>query len=65
MLNRRKVLGGLLPQRKTSSLKLTPDAKVFNDFMQPSDREQSTTMVFVRLLTKLLRDKNIGKNIIE
>ena len=64
MLNRRKVLGGLLPQRKTSSLKLTPDAKVFNDFMQPSDREQSTTMVFVRLLTKLLRDKNIGKNIV-
>ena len=28
------------------------------------DREISTTMVFVRILTTLLRDKNIGRNIV-
>ena len=36
----------------------------FEEFNSISKREMSTTMVFVRLITSLLRDKNIGKNIV-
>ena len=36
----------------------------FDYFNDESKREMSTTMVFVRLITSLLRDKNIGKNIV-
>ena len=36
----------------------------FDEFNSLSKREMSTTMVFVRLITSLLRDKKIGKNIV-
>ena len=36
----------------------------FDEFNIQSKREMSTTMVFVRLITSLLRDKKIGKNIV-
>ena len=64
LVKQRRQLGGFLPSRKPSKKKLIPDMSSFDGFIEAIEREQSTTMVFVRLLTKLLRDKNIGKNIV-
>ena len=63
---RRKQLGGYIPKRivRVESLK-TPSEELFEEFHQGSgDRELSTTMVFVRLLSKLLRDKEMGKLVV-
>ncbi len=63
---RRKQLGGYLPTRrqKSSALK-TPSEDLFKEFYDGSeDREVATTMVFGRLIAKLLRDKEIGKLIV-
>ena len=62
----RKQLGGYLPERKIRS---KPIAQVsdaaFEEFHKGTEgREVSTTMVFVRLLGKLLRDPDIGKLIV-
>jgi pyruvate dehydrogenase E1 component len=66
MQERRKQLGGYMPERK---VRATPLAHVpqthFEEFYKGTDgREVSTTMVFVRLLAKLLRDPEIGKLIV-
>ena len=34
------------------------------DFNEEQNRELSTTMIFVRILTKLMREKNLGENIV-
>src|ERR1051325_1878418 len=63
---RRKVLGGYMPTRqlRAKSIKPVSDAH-FEEFNKGTDgREVSTTMVFVRLLAKLLRDPEIGKLIV-
>lgn len=66
LLKRREELGGFLPKRHHSAPALKiPDLKVFDAVLKASgDRELSTTMAFVRVLTALIRDKNIGKNIV-
>lgn len=59
---RRKVLGGYIPKRvvKSSPIK-TPSEELFEEFYTGTEgREVSTTMVFVRILSKLLRDKELG-----
>lgn len=63
---RRLKLGGYLPARNRMSTFLnTPSEKLFEEFYSGAEgREVSTTMVFVRLLAKLLRDKEIGKLIV-
>ena len=63
---RRKALGGSLPIRnsKTTPLPAPPDPELFEEFNKGTDRAASTTMVFVRLLSKLLRDPNIGKLVV-
>ena len=63
---RRKELGGYLPQRHTHATPLqVPDLSSFNSLLEGSgEREMSTTMAFVRLLTVLTRDKGIGKHIV-
>jgi len=63
---RRAALGGYLPTRREVAPVLTiPDLEIFEPLLAGSgDREISTTMAFVRMLTLLLRDKNIGKNIV-
>ncbi|HET8666431.1 MAG TPA: pyruvate dehydrogenase (acetyl-transferring), homodimeric type, partial [Terriglobales bacterium] len=63
---RRKELGGYLPERKTTAGPINPpDPANFEEFHKGTEgREVSTTMVFVRLLAKLLRDKEIGKLIV-
>src|SRR6186713_133444 len=59
---RRKALGGPVPQRsvRVEPLKV-PLEGVFEEFFKGTEgRKASTTMVFVRILSKLLRDKEIG-----
>ncbi len=61
---RRKALGGFIPERKVSKEKLKANKDTFMSFDDAVEREQSTTMIFVRLLTKLLRDKSIGERVV-
>jgi len=66
MQARRKQLGGYLPERKVRSKPIRPlSPSHFEEFYKGTEgREASTTMVFVRLLAKLLRDPEIGKLIV-
>ena len=63
---RRKALGGYLPQRrrKADVVPQVPELAAFDQVLKATDREISTTMAFVRILTALVRDKNIGKHIV-
>ncbi|MBD3422242.1 MAG: pyruvate dehydrogenase (acetyl-transferring), homodimeric type [Chitinivibrionales bacterium] len=63
---RRKELGGSIPKRKNRVEPITlPDDSVFQEFFEGSgDREVATTMAFVRLLGKLLKNKSIGKQVV-
>jgi pyruvate dehydrogenase E1 component len=63
---RRKALGGYLPQRRNKPKPLkVPPLEIFKTQLEGTgEREASTTMVFIRLLTALIRDKNIGSHIV-
>ncbi|HSM32333.1 MAG TPA: pyruvate dehydrogenase (acetyl-transferring), homodimeric type, partial [Woeseiaceae bacterium] len=63
---RRKALGGYLPARRTKGPDLpVPPLELFKTQLDGTgDREISTTMAFVRMLTALTRDKQIGKHIV-
>jgi pyruvate dehydrogenase E1 component len=63
---RRRLLGGSLPQRRTSAPKLdVPGLEAFKELLGGSgDREFSTTGAFGRALMALLKNKAIGKNIV-
>jgi len=63
---RREALGGYLPARYSEAQSLpAPDLKIFDSLLEDSgDREFSTTMAFVRLLTMLIRDKAIGERLV-
>jgi len=63
---RRQELGGYLPKREVICDPIkAPSEKLFEEFYQGSgDREVATTMAFVRMLAKMLKDKNIGKLIV-
>ena len=63
---RRVALGGYVPARKTHSTELkTPPESVFEEFYAgTAGREVSTTMAFVRILAKLLREKELGDLIV-
>ena len=66
LLEKRKALGGFVPSRseKAHSI-IVPELKTFQEITSGSgDREISTTMAFVRLLTLLTHDKKIGKNVV-
>jgi pyruvate dehydrogenase E1 component len=66
MRERRAAQGGFLPARVTACdpLKMPP-AELFEEFYGGTEgREVATTMAFVRLLSKLLRDEEIGKFIV-
>lgn len=66
MRERRKALGGYLPVRRNLAAPLeVPELSSFEPLLKGSgDREMSTTMAFVRMITLLTRDKKIGKNIV-
>ena len=63
---RRRKLGGYLPARKKNStpLQATPEELYEEFYKGTAGREVSTTMVFVRLLSKLLKDDKIGDLIV-
>jgi len=66
LADRRKALGGAFPQRISVAPKLEiPPLEAFKAQLQGTgDREISTTMGFVRVLTTLIRDKNIGAQVV-
>ena len=63
---RREALGGHLPARILTAPPLRPNLEpAFEEFYKGTgDRKVSTTMVFVKMLAKLLRDKDIGKLVV-
>ena len=63
---RREHLGGYLPARPNPNNSLeVPELSAFSKLLESSgDREISTTMVFVRILSSLIRDKNIKDRIV-
>ena len=63
---RREELGGYVPQRKVRSNPLVANHdELFREFHEGSDgREVSTTMAFVAMLRKMLKDPEIGKLIV-
>jgi pyruvate dehydrogenase E1 component len=63
---RRVFLGGSLPARRKEAPPLVvPPLESFGPLLEGTgEREISTTMAFVRILTMLLKDKNVGKNIV-
>jgi pyruvate dehydrogenase E1 component len=63
---RRQQLGGyFFDKRKTPKLLTIPTIDIHKKLLEGTgDREISTTMAFVRILNNLLKDKNIGKNIV-
>ena len=67
LADRRKALGGEFPKRdwKAAPKLEIPDLTAFSGQLKGTgDREISTTMAFVRILTTLLRDKQVGKNVV-
>ena len=63
---RRKELGGYMPRRSVRSKPLVSNREeLFDEFLTGSEgREVSTTMAFVGMLRKMLRDPEIGKLIV-
>ncbi|HEY2682148.1 MAG TPA: pyruvate dehydrogenase (acetyl-transferring), homodimeric type [Steroidobacteraceae bacterium] len=63
---RRQSLGGYLPARSSDAPALeVPALESFNALLEgTADREISTTMALVRILTQLVKDKNIGKHVV-
>src|SRR5690349_13748824 len=63
---RREALGSYVPQRKVRSKPLVADHdELFREFLEGSEgREVSTTMAFVGMLRKMLKDPEIGKLIV-
>jgi pyruvate dehydrogenase E1 component len=62
----RQNLGGYVPSRSVTCAPLpSPPEAAFEEFYRGTDgRPVSTTMVYVRILSKLLRDKTMGKFIV-
>ncbi|MDX1734341.1 MAG: pyruvate dehydrogenase (acetyl-transferring), homodimeric type, partial [Halioglobus sp.] len=66
MRERRKELGGQIPARRASVQHLeVPPLTAFGNLLKGSgDREISTTMAFVRLLSSLVKDADIGQRVV-
>jgi pyruvate dehydrogenase E1 component len=65
-LERRASLGGYVPVRSSAAPPLTvPPLEAFSGLLEGSgDREISTTMALVRILTTLIKDKNVGPHVV-
>jgi len=63
---RRAALGGYLPARSDLAPPLTvPPLEAFSTLLEGTgDREISTTMALVRMMTALVKDKNIGRHVV-
>ena len=63
---RRKQLGGFIPERSSLAKPIkAPPKDIFENFMKSTgEKEMSTTMALVRMLTNLLRDKNVAPRLV-
>jgi pyruvate dehydrogenase E1 component len=63
---RREALGGYVPRRYADAEPLViPELDAFKNQLEGTgEREISTTMAFVRILTTLTRDKNLGQYVV-
>jgi len=63
---RRQQLGGFIPERTTYAESIKAPPKNIFDNMKESTgkKEMSTTMALVRMLTSLLRDKNVASRLV-
>ncbi|MEC8427136.1 MAG: pyruvate dehydrogenase (acetyl-transferring), homodimeric type, partial [Pseudomonadota bacterium] len=66
MKNRRKELGGPIPSRQANFevLETPPLESLKSQLKGSGERQISTTMSFVRILSSLVKDKNIGERIV-
>ncbi len=66
LLQRRKELGGFVPRRRVRTAPLDlPDVEKFKEFYVGSgEREVATTMVIVRILSRLMDDGELGRLIV-
>ena len=66
MHERRRALGGYLPARYTNAAPIEiPDLSIFAKLLEGTgEREISTTMAYVRALSALLRDPELGPRIV-
>jgi pyruvate dehydrogenase E1 component len=65
LVARRKKLGGFLPKREVRAKPMKmPPIETFGEFFKGSNTAASTTMSFVRLLSILIRNKEIGRQIV-
>ncbi|ACU35285.1 pyruvate dehydrogenase (acetyl-transferring), homodimeric type [Actinosynnema mirum] len=66
LLERRKQLGGFVPERRNTAKPLVlPGDKVYDVVKRGSGKQEvATTMAFVRLVRDLIKDPEIGKRIV-
>jgi len=66
MRKRRETLGGFMPVRTENKTPLdVPELSAFKSQLEGTgEREISSTMAFVRLLTSLVKDKNMGERVV-
>ncbi|MFT4519741.1 MAG: pyruvate dehydrogenase E1 component, partial [Halioglobus sp.] len=66
MRERREALGGMIPARRSAMdlLDIPPLAAFSNQLKSSGKREVSTTMAFVRLLSSLVKDADIGERVV-
>jgi pyruvate dehydrogenase E1 component len=63
--DRRRALGGFVPSRQTLNRPLeTPGREAFQRYFEAIEREVSTTMAFVQMLTQLMKDREIGRAVV-
>lgn len=62
---RRAALGGYIPAREENYPRFAlPDKAIFSSFLSGDENKVSSTMAFVRIMTALTKDKQIGKYIV-
>ena len=66
MLDRRRQLGGFIPERRDAGIELElPGDKTYDILKGGSGKQEvASTMAFVRLLKELIKDKGIGRRIV-
>jgi len=64
--DRRIKLGGFIPERSSFAKQIkTPPQDIFEPFMKSTGvKEMSTTMALVRMMTAVLRDKNVAPRLV-
>ena len=64
--NKRLKLGGFIPERSSFAKQIkAPPKDIFDTFMKSTgEKEMSTTMALVRMMTALLRDKNVSPRLV-